>query len=217
MTNLSWKDQQFLQKTGERVAHPVPSSSQDAESKEHGCDADEQLQNQENHQSPQDSINQQLWKQQKVRKQEVKVIQSFHTEKGGECRGGGAGNRNFSSRFVSAGTTYFTLLLDQPGAFPETMLLQWTVKREEKPLSLVRSHSQRAAGRNGNLSAAPRSRSSSSAVCTGNECVCAHVRTHSCSGPVRQVPDAGETPEMTPGQHQKSPDLLHSSSAERRS
>ena len=27
--------------------------------------------------------------------------------------------------------TYFTLLLDQPGAFPETMLLQWTVKTKK--------------------------------------------------------------------------------------
>lgn len=30
--------------------------------------------------------------------------------------------------------TYFTLLLDQPGAFPETMLLQWIVKTKERTL-----------------------------------------------------------------------------------
>lgn len=50
-------------------AHLVAAGSQDAESKQHGGDADEQLQNQEDHQGPQDPVDQQLWKQQRVRKQ----------------------------------------------------------------------------------------------------------------------------------------------------
>lgn len=79
-----------------RWAHLVPPSSQDAESKEHGRDADEQLQNQEDHQGAQDPVDQQLV----ARQEEARVT-------GGP---GGGQEVQRSSRSVAAGLSRNHLL-----------------------------------------------------------------------------------------------------------
>lgn len=98
-----------------------------------------------------------------VRRQEVKVIQRSRS-------------RNLPAG-VSAGSTYFTLLLDQPGAFPETMLLQWTVGEKKSQAHWSEVTVRELLEGMGAFLLRPGDR---------------------CSGAVRQVAHAGETPARTP-------------------